>query len=188
MGWQYPEWKSQPIMAGAKSIPSFLATRWTPWTAENCSTSLVSSRHCAIHAVHVAMVTSAHFLCGMLQVGAWMAGTTPRCRTHFEEPFPVKARSGFVTPPNDALEVISLVTISYGVLICPFFIVLKTWLSQHARSMVCGVVSDSKHQQLYSGLMLLYNLCLNPSCRLGVRPCLGWSHSHAGCISLEPWE
>lgn len=129
MGWQYPEWKSQPIMAGAKSIPSFLATRWTPWTAENCSTSLVSSRHCAIHAVHVAMVTSAHFLCGMLQVGAWMAGTTPRCRTHFEEPFPVKARSGFVTPPNDALEVISLVTISYGVLICPFFIVLKTWLS-----------------------------------------------------------
>ena len=45
MGWQYPEWKSQPIMAGAKSMPSFLATRWTPWTAEKCSTSLVSSRH-----------------------------------------------------------------------------------------------------------------------------------------------
>ena len=56
---------------------------------------------CAIHVVFVTMVTSTHFLCGMLQVGAWRVETAPHYRTHCEEPCPVKTMNGFVTPPND---------------------------------------------------------------------------------------
>ena len=48
---------------------------------------------CAIRVVFVTMVTSTHFLCGMLQVGAWRVETAPRYHTHCEEPCPVKTRS-----------------------------------------------------------------------------------------------
>lgn len=132
MGWQYPEWKSQPIMAGAKSMPSFLATRWTPWTAEKCSTSLVSSRHwgtlcytcCVCCHGYISSLLMWHAPGGSMD--GWNSSTLPYS---FRGTLPCENKKRFhnftkwwfieVLPCHHIL----------CVLICPFFVVLRTWLS-----------------------------------------------------------
>lgn len=51
-GWLKPQWKSNPITAWAQSMPSFLATRWMPFTIKQKSDD---KNYCPSHIVEEAM-------------------------------------------------------------------------------------------------------------------------------------